>query len=271
MARNKGSKYLQAAAYFMLAAIMVIAIGVFRDCERLPSTPVEGNSGGDTIDIGLLYGPSSYYFYSDSLAGINKDIADSFSRETGSPVKIWAVEEPASGLAKLENGSFDIIASMPLDNNIKSRFPVSESVFLDRLVLVQLQDSLTKEKSVNSSLDLNGKTVYVSQGSSALQRISNLAEEIGGEITIKEEPELSDELLTLKVADGSIPLAVVNEKVARKIADKFPNLNYDSSVSFTQFQVWLFSPSDTLVQQKFNDWFEDFRATETYREILNKY
>ena len=269
MAKSR-SKYLQFTAYAILIFIMVMAIGIARDCSHLPSTPTEGYSKGDTLDIAMIYGPGGYYTYDDTIGGINQEIAREFSKATNLPVKIWPIAEPAEGMTKLESGIYDIMASLPLDNNIKKRFPVTESIFLDRLVLVQLTDSLGN-KEVNSSLDLDGKTVYIVAGSTAAQRMHNLANEIGGEIEIVEEPEISDELLTLQVANGTIPLAVVNERVASEIAKYYPELNYDSSVSFTQFQVWLFNPADSIPLKKFNDWYETFHTTEEYKNIINSY
>lgn len=255
----------------MIAAIFIFVMGIARNCGRITSTPLEGFSGGDTLDIAFLYVPGGYYIYEDSISGINREIALQFSKETNTPIKEWTISDPAEGMAKLESGAFDAIASLPLDNYIKNRFNVSESVFLDRLVLVQLTDSVTGNKSVNSSLDLNGKKVYVTAGSSALQRMENLASEIGGNFEVIKVPEHSDELLTLQIANGTLPLGVVNEKVAKKIAESYPNLNYDSSVSFTQFQVWVFNPVDSIASQKFDSWFNEFRNTDSYRTILSNF
>ena len=268
---NKKSNYLQLAAYLFIAVILVIAIGIAKDCSRLQYSPLEGNSGGDTLDIALLYGPGSYYLYDDSLSGINHDIALEFSRQTLTPIKIWPISDPAKGLDNLESGAFDVLASIPLDNYIKNKYPVTESVFLDRMVLIQLADSITDEVSVKSSLDLRGKTVAVAPGSSGLQRIKNLSDEIGGNIEITTPADMSDELLCLQVASGSTPLAVVNERVAKAIATKYPRLKYHTNVSFTQFQVWAFNPQDSMVCNRFNEWFENFTTTPQYREILNKY
>ena len=269
MVMKKG--YLRILAYLMLTAIFVFFLGITKNCGSLSTSPKEGFSTGDTIDIAILYGPGSYYIYDDSLSGINHDLAAKFSEETNTPVKIWAITDPAYGMNKLESGAFDIVAALPLDHYIKNRFKVSESVFLDRMVLIQSVDSATGNKPVNSSLDLDGKKVYVAAGSSALQRLKNLADEIGGEIEIEEQPELSDELLSLKVANGSFPLAVVNEKIAKEVAEVFPNLNYDNIVSFTQFQVWIFNPTDSVISGKFNSWFDSFRSTDDYRSILSNY
>lgn len=267
---RKNTRYLQIAAYVLLAVIFIFLIGITRDCGRIQYSALEGRSGGDTIDIALIYGPGAYYIYDDSLAGINHEIAEIFSQEDSVPMKFWPVSGPAEGMEKLEAGIFDILASLPLDNYIKNRFPVSESIFLDRLVLVQLSDS-SGNKAVESSLQLNGKEVHVAAGSAAIGRLQNLSEEIGGSITIVEHPEMSDELICLQVAASNLPLAVVNERVAKKIAETYPNLSYDSSVSFTQFQVWVFNPKDSLVAKKFNIWFDEFRLSDQYRTIITTF
>lgn len=266
--KNSG-KYLQIAAYLFLIFIFVICIGIARNCARVPYMAREGNSGGDTIDVALVFAPGSFYNQGDSISGINHEVALTWQTQTDKVLKFWPVTEPADALEKLSKGSFNILASLPLDHSLKKNFPVSESIFLDRLVLVQLADS-AGNKPVNSSLDLNNREVYVTAGSSAENRLRNLSEEIGGKIVIKDEPGMSDELLTLQVANGSIPLAVVNERVAKRIAREYPLLNYDSTVSFTQFQVWVFNPSDSILCKEFNLWFESFRDTPGYREILEK-
>ena len=267
---GKSRIYFQAGIYVLLMIIMVIAIGIARDCTRLKIEHHDGRSAGDTLDIAMLFVPGSLYMYSDTLAGINKSIAEEFEKDLNLPIKIWPITEPAYGMEKLESKDFDILASLPLDNYIKNRFDVSESVFLDRLVLVQTTDS-AGIKQITSSLDLNGKDIHVIAGSSAIKRLQNLAQEIGGTINIIEEKDLSEELLTLKVANGSIPFAVVNERVAREIADSYPNLTYDTTISFTQFQVWVFNKTDSIIFKQFNDWFENFRQTEKYRKILDSY
>lgn len=265
------SRFLQILAYVLLIPIFIFLIGIVNDCGRIKTTPLEGFSKGDTIDIAILYAPGSYYNYEDSLTGINFLLARQYSLDESVPIKLWPIADAAEGLKKVKEGAFDVLASLPLDNTLKKNFKVSESVFLDRLVLVQQSDSASGVKPVTSSLDLNGKTIFVPQESSAAMRMKNLASEIGGEINVEEVPELSDELICLKVANGSFPLAVVNEKIAEKISRHYPLLSYDNSISFTQFQVWVFNPSDSVGVTRFNNWFDNFRTSDTYRDIINTY
>lgn len=265
------NRYMQLAAYVLILVIFIIVIGATRDCSRLSISSEEGYSKGDTIDIALLFGPGAFYFEGDSMGGINYMVAQEFSKETGSPIKIWPVTEPSDAEDKLSKGMYDILASLPLNNRLKQKFPVSESIFLDKLVLVQRVDSISGDTLVKSSLDLDGKIITVAAGSPGALRMKNLAEEIGGKIEVKESPEMSDELLCLQVANGTVPFAVVNERVAKQIAAKYPSLIYDSSLSFTQFQVWVFNESDSVTFAGFNNWFDTFRSTEAYKEIIRKY
>lgn len=270
---SKSAKIIQLGAYLLIMLVIVFILGITKNCRRLNTEILtEGNSGGDTLDIAILYGPSSMYLDStDVISGINHDLALRFSQETGIPVKIWPVSDGKEAMDKTSKGIFDILASLPLDNEIKKNYLTTESIFLDRLVLLQTVDSISLKPKINSSLDLDGQSVWISSGSPAKNRLENLASEIGGKIEIIEEPDLSDELIALKVAAHQINYAVVNEKIVKKIADNYPDLSYESPVSFTQFQVWLFNPSDTLVYNRFSNWYEEFRLTDQYREILGIY
>lgn len=270
MLKTKG-RYLQISIYIMILVAFIFVMGITRNCSKIATTSIEGNSGGDTIDIAIIYNPNSLYLKDDSIMGLNMDIAFQFSNEEKIPVKIWPVADMEDAMEKLYKGIFDVLASVPLDNNIKERFPTSQSIFLDRLVLVQSCDSSGAGTEVKSSLDLNGKTITIASGSPAANRIKNLANEIGGEIEILEADGLSDELVCMKVAGGEIPFAVVNEKTAESIAKDFPILSYDNPISFSQFQVWLFNPNDSVLLQNFDKWFSVFKETDDYSTLLKKY
>ena len=56
-------KYGQTALYVVLLIIIVAGMTMTRRCSHQSSLPtlIKGGSGGDTIDVAILYGPSSYY------------------------------------------------------------------------------------------------------------------------------------------------------------------------------------------------------------------
>lgn len=265
-------KHSQIVLYILLLAAVVAVMSSARRCSsggKLP--PVEsGGSAGDTIDVAIIYGPLSYYLYNDTLGGVNLDILKEFERDARRPVKLWPVVNLHESLAKLKSGDFDMLASLPADNSVKQRFLTTESVFLDRLVLIQLADSLGNVK-IKSALDLPGDTIHIQRDSPAAARLANLSNEIGENIPVVTDEKLSEEYLCMKVATGEIRLAVVNERLARSMKLKYPGLSYDNPVSFTQFQVWVLPKADTLMLREVNSWLSEFMKTPRYREIVGKY
>lgn len=255
----------------LLIAVVLLMVGT-RRCNNGHQLPMltQGDSGRDTVDIAILYGPLSYYLYADTLGGLNYDMLKIMGKDTGRPIKMWPVVSLHDALKRLENGSYDMLASLPSDNSVKQRFLTTESVFLDRMVLVQLADT-NGNVGIRSALDLGNDTVYIAKGSPAASRLANLSKEIGTQIPVEAGDDLSEEYLCMLVATGKVKLAVVNEKTAREMKATYPLLSYDNPVSFTQFQVWLINKSDTALQHAVDAWLKDFQSSQKYRNLIDRY
>lgn len=270
--RQLKPKYRQTVTYILLLLAALALMGFTRRCNHAEPLPpiVNGNSTGDTLDVAIIYGPLSYYLYSDSIGGINFDLLKAFSRDSGIPMKMWPVVSLESALSNLEKGSFDILASLPSDNSIKKRFLTTQSVFLDKMSLIQLADTAGNVK-IKSVLDLADDTVHIQGDSPAEARLTNLASEIGAPIVVVPDKDLSEEYLCMKVAVGDIEYAVVNEHMAKVMKKRYPLLSYDNPVSFTQFQVWLLNKNDSVLLNSTNNWLLEFKETEEYKQIMEKY
>ncbi len=259
------------AVYILLLAAVGALMAGIRNCspDRLPPL-AGGDSQGDTIDVAIVYGPLSYYMWGDTLGGLNYDMLRRMGHDIGRPVRFWPVVKVAEGLSRLENGHFDLLASLPASNELKNRYLCTGSVFLDRLMLVQLTrpDSTV---AISSALDLAGDTVYISANSSARSRIENLSREIGSPIAIVENDDLSEEYLCMKVAGGETRNAVVNEKTALAMKRKYPRLNADSPISFTQFQVWVLQRADTELLSVIDSWLESFKTSPSCKTLIDRY
>lgn len=266
------TKYGQTALYVGLLIVAILLMMGTRRCDNASPLPkvTTGNSGGDTLDVAILYGPMSYYLYADSLGGLNYDLAIKLDKDLGIPVKLWPVVSLDDALKRMEKGSYDMLASMPLDNSVKQRFLTTGSVFLDRLVLVQLADSAGNVE-INSALDLGKDTVFVQKGSPSVARLANLSKETGNQIPVRQESGLSEEYLCMKVAAGDIRLAVVNENTARKMKASYPLLSYDNPISFTQFQIWAFPKRDTASFNKIDRWLDSLQLTPYYKKLIERY
>lgn len=234
---------MQIAVYGLLLIIVIIAMLGLR---YIANGKIGQNKDGekeDTIHAAIIYGPDSYRVLisedgNDSITGINYHMLTGLEDALGVKVVLHPVIDRDVAMAKVSSGEYDIFASAPADNYLKKDFLTTRDIFLDRMVLLQLRNP-NGTILARSALDLEGDTIHVEKGSSAKRRLENLQKEIGGKITIIEEPELSEEYLAMKVAKGIWKYTVINEKTASLMKDQYPNLDYSTPVSFTQFQVWI--------------------------------
>lgn len=265
------TKYRQTAVYLVILISILLLMGLGRRCNRGLDLPfiIHGGSAGDTIDVAAIYGPMSYYLYDDTLGGLNHDLLMRISHDLNRPLRLWAVSDLPSAIDGLEKGRYDILASLPSDSTVKSRFLTTRSIFLDRMVLIQLTDS-NGDFSVKSTLELGKDTVRIQRGSPVSARLTRLSAESGIPLSIKEE-DLSEEYLCMKVASGEFPLAVVNEKTAMKMRNRYPRLSYDNPVSLTQFQVWLINKQDSTLLESIETWLDSFLNSEEGKTLLERY
>lgn len=249
----KKPRTMQIAVYGILLVLVIVAMVGLRGIVKRGGGMPAGEQT-DTIHAALVYGPQSYRVImreegNDSIDGINYRLLSQLEDSLGVKVVLHPVIDREQALAKVATGEYDILASLPADNDLKKKYLTTEEVYLDRMVLLQKRRADGTLKA-QSALDLAGDTIHVERGSAAKRRLENLEKEIGGKITIIEEPELSEEYLAMKVGDGTWRYTVVNEKTAGQMKEQYPDLDYSTPVSFTQFQVWVLPQgSDTLLNR----------------------
>ena len=76
----------------------------------------------------------------------------------------------------------------------------------------------------------------MTSGSPSAMRLRNLSAEIGDTILVKEDPDYGSEQLVMMVAVGDIPLAVVNEKTALRLAGEYPGIDVSTAISLPSFR-----------------------------------
>lgn len=243
--------------YFILLLLVIIAMTAIRVSINRQAGNSETAEAADTIHAAIVYGPTSFRVLeskdgNDSIIGINYHLLSLLQDSLGVPVVKHPVINRDEALAKLASGEYDILASLPADNHLKKNFLTTEEVYLDRLVLIQKKSTDGKLK-VKSALDIEGDTIHVEQGSAATRRLENLQKEIGGTIHIKEESGLSEEYLAMKVGSGTWNYAVVNERTAQDMQALYPDLDFSTPISFTQFQVWVLPLSGDSLLSKVNN------------------
>lgn len=254
--------------YIPLLVCVLIAMFGLKRCINNSSAEGVGITPSDTLRVAVIYGPMSYYLYDDTVGGFNHDMLAHLGHDLGIPVVEEPVVKLADALKRLEAGRIDMLASLPLDSDFKQNYEFTHSLFLDRQVLVQLPKDGRKVESV---LDLEGKTIHVEKDSPVLSRLRNLQAEIGKQMQVEEHPDLSAEYIFMKVASGEFEYGVVSEQTARHLSERFPDVDWHTPVSFTQFQSWVLAKGDTVRLRRINAWIDSVTATPTYKSTLSRY
>lgn len=259
----------------IIAGVIVIlsAVGLVRRCQDRVSTLVADfhRPGGDTLAVAIEMSPLTYSLANDTADGLDYRIISAIAREHDVPVSFYPVANLEKAYQELYDGEYDLlVATMPATNRLKRYFPLTDAVYFDRQVLVQRRDS-TGHGRISSQEQLRGDTVYLAEGSPYQTRLYNMGYELGDTIYIESLHNYTSELLAIAVATGRIRQSIVNEAVARRIADDYSNLDVSTPVSFTQFQVWATAPGDSVLTDSINSWLKQFKQTAAYSELIQKY
>ncbi len=254
--------------------IMVLAMaGLWRRCSTSTSTLANDfvKPAGDTLSVAIEMSPLTYTLSNDTPRGFDYEILRDMTAAHGVVPKFYPVSELATAFQGLYDGEFDVVvASMPSTSALKEYFPLTDAVYIDKQVLVQLGDS-TSDKYIKSQEQLIGDTVWIAEGSPFRTRLANMTRELGDSIYVATKSGYSAEHLTIMTAMGEIPRAVVGEAVAKRIAADYPSLDISTPISLSQFQCWAVAPGDSTLLDSLNTWLEEFRATPTFEKLAEQY
>ena len=260
---------------FVYCSLLVVAILAMISLKRCSNQGFNNDFGmvksSDTVYVAIEYSPLSLYMYDDTLGGFNNDLLKLIERKENVSIKMIPVVSLSESLAQLEDGKYDILAAqVPVTAEFREKYIFSDSIYLDKQVLVQKRDTLG-QFNVKSQLDLAGETLCVVSGSPVVDRIKNLSDEIGDTIRYKLEEKYGQEQLFMMVATGDIKYAVISEKIAKTLSPNYPNVSINTAVSFNQFQSWILNKSNVEMRDSLNVWLNRVRQTEVYKDIYSKY
>jgi len=224
---------------------------------------------GDTLAVAIEMSPLTYILENDTIEGFDYLMLRDMARKHGVPVKFYPFTQLDRAFKDLYKNKYDLlIAAMPSTAALKEHFPLTEAVYIDKQVLVQRAD---REGFIASQEQLRGDTLRIAKGKPFKTRLRNMAKELGDTITVLVDPEHSSEHLAIMTALGQIKHAVVGQAVARRVARRYPQLDISTPISLNQFQVWAVAPGDSAFLRRINGWIDEFKGTEEYKALAERY
>ena len=154
----------------------------------------------------------------------------------------------------------------------KELYLFTDPIWLNKQVLVQRTEKANGGiKPIHNQLMLGQKTLYLPKGSPALLRIHNLEEEIGDTIYTHEDELYSDEQLIIMVAKGDIDFAVCDQQSAKKMKERFPQIDISTDISFTQLQSWAIRKESPILLDSLNLWLRKAKESDNFKKIFQHY
>ena len=274
---NKHRPYI----IFMLLAILVAITGCRKGSTKVDTPASVGVKYVEPVDfdfekikargtmIAVVDNSSTGYFiYRGRTMGYEYDLLDRLAQDLGVDLKVVLTADIEEAFDMLNRGKADIMAyHLTVTKERRQRVLFTDPHTEVRQVLVQRKPDNWRKLKVHeleqallrNPLELMGKEVHTRKGSAFSQRLSNLSEEIGGDIVIIEEAgQIDTETLIKRVADGEIDYTVADEDVGMINATYHPNVDAQTDISFPQqkneaqfsdiviLAPKLFSPNDGL-------------------------
>ena len=268
------NKYLK---YGIMGVIAVSLSAILFKPEPQASEPAP-RSYEEIIRSGVLravteYNSISYHAQADSIGGLHYELLQAFAESKGLKTEITPEMSVEKRIEGIQLGTYDLLANNVLiSSERKDSLLFTSPILLSRQVLVQRKPTeMNDQNYINSLLDLAGKTVHVVKESPSILRIHNLSNEIGDTIYIKEIEKYGQEQLLAMVAAGDIDYAVCDESIALTAANDLPRLDFETTISFTQFYSWGVNKENTILLDSLNAWLDSFKQTEAFQKLLKKY
>ncbi|MDT8308326.1 MAG: lytic transglycosylase F, partial [Bacteroidales bacterium] len=221
----------------------------------------------------------SFFIYKGQPMGYQYELLQHFSDYLGVELSIQTENNIETSFDLLNNREVDLIAidltiTRPRKNIVSFTVPINETkqvliqrkpIGWQRMKRKELDDTL-----IRNVIDLGGKTVFIQKNTAYKIRLTNLAEEIGDSINIREIDNETEDLIA-KVAEGVIDYTVADYHVAMANATYYDNIDYNTPISFSQSVAWATRKGSDSLLNVLNSWLTSFTKTLTYKRIYRKY
>ena len=253
----------------VVAAIIVIAVTAV-SCGHRQHSHLVAAQLPDTLIVGTLYSPTSYFYYKEDTMGYEYERICNFARDKKLATRFVIAHNMEAAIAMLDSGTIDVIAyEIPVTAEYRNRVLSCGIENITHQILVQPRS----DTMVTDVTQLIGRDVYVERNSKYEARLRNLDDELGGGIrihTVEEDTLIADDLVEM-VANGELPLTIVDSDIARLNRTYYNNIDISLEVSFPQRSAWAVKKGNQWLADTITAWARGEQAKPAYKLILKRY
>lgn len=221
------------------------------------------------------------FLYKGRPMGYEYELLSIFADSIGVELRFDITPDIEEAFQKLNRGEGDIMAyNLTVTKERRKRIAFTDYHNIVRQVLIQRKPDnwrkmklhIIEQSLIRTPLELIGKEIHVRKSSAYVSRLQNLADEIGGDIHIKEEEaDVETETIIKMVANGDIDYSVADEDIALVNARYYPILDIKTPVSLPQQTAWGVRKSSDSLRTTLNYWIHEMKKKNEYYAIYDKY
>jgi membrane-bound lytic murein transglycosylase F len=275
----------------VLVPLVTLAL-LLADCSKRSGTERFAQEPEVTIDLpqirerGFLQAivdnnSISYFIYRGQPMGYEYELLQSLTRQLKIKLKIKVISGIEQSIDLLNRGEGDLIAfPLTITQERNKYLAFTDAQFNTCQVLVQKKPSNWRRMPPNrversllrDPVKLIGKEVHVMHESSFRERLTNLSQEIGGAIIIREDSaDAETESLIQRVASGEIEYTVTDQTIGMVNAIYYPNLDVGTVLSSPQQIAWAVRKNSPELRTAVNQWFDEMKRSGRFTYLYNKY
>ena len=227
------------------------------------------------------YNSHGYFLYRGTTMGFQYELLTSFAEYLDVELELVIQSEFSQVLNNINNKEFDVLAmDLAITADRRKSILFSDPIYKSTQILVQkLPDNWRKMRTwdqieshlLRDAINLQGKDIYIQNGSSFLERLMNINNETGGDMNIIEVERSIDELIS-DVANGDIEFTVCDSHVAKINKKYHKNIDVETQLgSYSQNLAWAFPLSYDSLVLACNQWLKDYKKSKEFYYVYDKY
>ncbi|MEF9924737.1 MAG: transporter substrate-binding domain-containing protein [Muribaculaceae bacterium] len=258
----------------LIAFLAIFTVACKHNAKKASDSDLYYHSLPDTLRIGTLYSPTSYFMYKGETMGYEYDLISKFAKDKNIALNFVVAQNMASMIELLDSGLIDVIAyEIPITAEYKNKVLHCGTENITHQVLIQPKAHKKGDTTITDVTQLVGKDVYVEKDSKYESRLKNLDGELGGGIkmhAINQDTLISEDLIEM-VAEGSISLTIVDSDIAKLNKTYYNNIDISLEVSFPQRASWAVSKGNAWLADSIDAWSELAQNKASSKELLKRY